>query len=91
MRIFTEGEDEYGKTVTKFNGDLQKSKQSVTTIWIQEKHLLTEHLTRRIKKRTKGYENGESVIEDYEICCDTYLKARFIEFNTSIATVLYHC
>lgn len=49
---------------------------------------LTEHLMKRIEKSTKGYKNREHVIEDYKICCDAYLQARFIEFNMSVVAVI---
>lgn len=48
----------------------------------------TEHLTERIKKSTDGYKDAGRVIKDYEASCSAYLKAKFIEFNTSVAAVL---
>ena len=43
-----------------------------------------------LKVRTGGSESPgiiRCIIEDYEVCCSSYLQAKFIEFNTSVAAI----
>lgn len=56
---------------------------------LEARKTFTEYLKKQLKKSVKGEDRKKKrcIIEDYEVCCSSYLQAKFIEFNTSVAAV----